>query len=153
MTLIDDSFFADQPLRVPDDSAGFLLWRATHAWQRHVDQALTPTGLTHMRFALIIALAWLNRSGDMVTQRGLADFLGIHPMQISQVLGALEKAGLVVRRPSPSDGRALRVQLSEAGVEALKKAMPVVADAHRSFFDRPGVDLPALRGLLGALPA
>jgi DNA-binding MarR family transcriptional regulator len=145
---IDAAFFAKRKLKVPDDSLGFVLWRATHAWQRFLEQALIPTGLTHLRFALLVALAWLTHKGDSVTQRQLADFLGMQPMQVSQVVTMLEKAGLMVRRPSPRDQRAFALALTAAGEASLRAAMPIVEGAHRSFFAKPGIEPETIRKAL-----
>ena len=145
---IDEDFFAKGALKGPDDSLGFVLWRATHAWQRLLEQALLPTGLTHLRFAMLIALGWLTREGKTVTQRQLADFMSVQPMQVSQVLVALEHADLVARHPSSSDRRALTLTLTLAGEAALRQAMPIVEKAHQEFFARPEVRSAAFRKAL-----
>ncbi|UDL95625.1 MarR family transcriptional regulator [Lichenihabitans sp. PAMC28606] len=148
---IDDAFFAEHSLKTPDDSLGFVLWRATHAWQRFLDQDLSVLDLTHLRFALLVALAWLSRDNGHVTQRRLADFLAMHPMQVSQVVTALEKGGLLERRPSSLDRRALALCLSSAGEIALRRSMPIVEDAHRRFFDKPGIQCDEVRRSLLAM--
>ena len=145
---IDKDFFATGTLKGPDDSLGFVLWRATHAWQRSLEHALLPTGLTHLRFAMLIALGWLTREGETVTQRRLADFMSVQPMQVSQVLVALEHADLVARHPSSSDRRALALTLTPAGEAALRQAMPIVEEAHREFFAKPEVRSAAFRKAL-----
>ncbi len=148
---IDDAFFAERSLRMPDDSLGFVLWRATHAWQRFLDQELLAMDLTHLRFALLVALGWLSRGEGDVTQRRLADFLAMHPMQVSQVVTALERGGLLERRPSSRDRRALALRLSSAGEVALRRSLPIVEDAHRCFFDKPGVQGDEVRRSLLAM--
>lgn len=132
----DLDYFAGRPLQTPDHSLGFVLWRATHAWQRHLEQELAPTGLTHLRWALLVALAWLTRADERVSQRQLADFLSMHPMQVSQVLTAMEKVGLVARQSVAGDRRILALSLTAAGETTLRTAMPLVEAAHRSFFDK-----------------
>lgn len=148
---LDPAFFADRTLRVPDDSLGFLLWRATHGWQRFVEQALAPTGLTHLRFTLLVGLAWLTHRGEAVTQRRLADFLRMQPMQVSQVLAALDAAGLVRRRPAPDDRRAFALTLTARGVGALTRALPLVERAHAAYFAAPGLDPAEVTRVLRAL--
>ncbi len=145
---IDEDFFSKGALKGPDDSLGFVLWRATHAWQRFLEHALLPTGLTHLRFAMLIALGWLTREEVTITQRQLADFMNVHPMQVSQVLAALEHANLVMRHPSSSDRRALALTLTPAGEAVLRQAMPIVEEAHREFFAKPEVRSAAFRKAL-----
>lgn len=145
---IDPDYFADRLLRQPDDSLGFVLWRATHAWQRYLEQVLAPTGLTHLRWALLVALAWLNKGSEPISQRRLADFLSMHPMQVSQVLTGMEKAGLVAREPSSADRRILVLSLTESGETTLRTAMPLVEEAHRRFFEKADAQPDDLRALL-----
>lgn len=154
---IDSHFFAGRPLHGPDDSLGFILWRVTHAWQRMLEQRLAPYDLTHLRWALLVALAWLTREGEIVSQRHLADFLDMQPMQVSQVLGAMERSGLIARQPTDTDRRILSLTLTAMGESRLREAMPVVEAAHRAFFGdylAQGATLRAsLLGLLEPPPA
>ena len=150
---IDPNFFTGRSLHGPDNSLGFVLWRVTHAWQRFLEQRLIPLGLTHLRWALLIGLGWLTREGGEVSQRHLADFLAMQPMQVSQVLVAMEKADLVMRRASVSDGRAFALALTPAGEKLLRRAMPVVEAAHGSFFGKQAFAAEGLRAQLLALLA
>ena len=95
--------FANRPLKGPDDSLGFLLWRVTHAWQRFVDDRLQVCGLTHLQFALMIALGWLTRHDEPTTQSALIAFVDMHPMQVSQVLSTLERKGQISPGPMPGE--------------------------------------------------
>jgi DNA-binding MarR family transcriptional regulator len=45
----------------------------------------------------------------------LADIEGVNPTMLSRIVGKLEDAGLLVRRPDPADGRAALVELTESG--------------------------------------
>src|SRR5215204_6344568 len=47
----------------------------------------------------------------------LAEREGINPTMLSRIVGKLEQALLLQRRPDPEDGRAARVQVTEAGAE------------------------------------
>ncbi len=53
--------------------------------------------------------------GDAGTQLAMAQRLGVDRTVMTYLLDDLEKAGLVERRPDPSDRRARRVLLTEAG--------------------------------------
>lgn len=68
-------------------------------------------GLTMARAELVWVLA---RRGPM-RQRDLADALRVTPRNITGLLDALEKAGFVRRNPHPTDGRAVLVELTDAG--------------------------------------
>jgi len=56
----------------------------------------------------------LAQEGPM-TQRALTEKIGIQPGSASEVLGKLEKAGLISRTTSPQDRRTADVTLTEAG--------------------------------------
>ena len=50
-----------------------------------------------------------------ISRKELEDQLGISRQGLNELLGKLEKSGFVVRLPSPSDRRALLIQLTEQG--------------------------------------
>jgi MarR family transcriptional regulator, organic hydroperoxide resistance regulator len=119
----------------PGDSPGFLLWRATLAWQRAVAAALRPLDLTHVQFVLLASTGWLCSTGERPpSQRALADQTGTDPMTTSQVLRALEGKQLVERLPDPKDSRAKLVGITDLGLAVLAKAQPAVEDADTLFF-------------------
>lgn len=65
------------------------------------------------------------------TQRQLATACGCEPPTITVSARKLEAAGLIVRRPSPADGRSTIVELSEQGrhlIPELKHAWQHLAD-------------------------
>jgi DNA-binding MarR family transcriptional regulator len=129
----------------PGESPGFLLWQATRRWQRELTAALKPLELTHVQFVLLASVWWLGEP----TQRELADQAATDPMMTSQVVRALEKRGLVERRPDPNDGRAWRLVATASGAELAQRAIRVVEDADAAFFEP--VDAAALMATLRGL--
>lgn len=133
----------------PEDSLGFLLWQATHRWQRAIGAALAPLDLTHLQFVLMAGTGWLTKDGGAPTQIELAGFTRVEPMQVSQVVRLLEKKKLLARAPHPTDSRAKALKLTAAGEKLLARALPVVESADAAFFAasaRPGL-LRQLRAL------
>ncbi len=57
----------------------------------------------------------LLREGETMTQRELTERLGIRPGSASELIGKLEKAGLITRTPSELDRRTADIALTEAG--------------------------------------
>ena len=145
--------FANRPLKGPDDSLGFLLWRVTHAWQRFVDDRLEVCGLTHLQFALMIALGWLTRHDEPTTQSALIAFVDMHPMQVSQVLSTLERKGQIFRDRSPAIGRTKQIALTASRAAALRQALPLVEEAHATFFGPHDAVADELRTILRSLAA
>ncbi|MQA75898.1 MAG: MarR family transcriptional regulator [Solirubrobacterales bacterium] len=72
---------------------------------------LAERGLTRARAELI----WRLHEREPLTQRELADALGVTPRNVTALLDALQAGGFVDRAPHPTDRRATFVTLSERG--------------------------------------
>src|ERR1700680_3328563 len=79
--------------------------------------ALAPLGIHPGHKLLLLEL----ESEGPRTQAQLAAASGYEPPTITLSVRQLETAGLVVRRPSPTDGRATVVELSDEGRALLPK--------------------------------
>ena len=130
--------FEHETLGAPEKAVGFVLWRVVHRYVREIDRVLAPVELTHLQFTVLALTAWMERSGDPVTQAAVARFGDVHPMQVSQVLKALEAKGMVERSRNAPDTRAKRLETTEAGVAALRRAMPLAIEVQQQFFRRAG---------------
>jgi len=86
------------------------------AMHRQTDAAMARHGVTADQFVLLAALS----DGDALTQRDLGRQTGSDPNTVRAMLVLLEKRGLVVRTPHPTDGRALTVSLTPAGKRAYR---------------------------------
>jgi DNA-binding MarR family transcriptional regulator len=126
----------------PENSPGFLLWQVANQWQRVQRAGLEPLGLTHAQFVLLAGLAWLVRKEGAATQARLAAFCKTDPMMTSQIVRALEAAGLITRRRHPTDNRARQLQLTPAGTDRLNAAMPVVLASDARYFGAPAESQP-----------
>jgi DNA-binding MarR family transcriptional regulator len=123
----------------PSETVGLLFWRVTLRWQRKVVGALKPLGLTHVQFVLLVATWWLTHvAGEQPSQRRIADHAGTDPMMTSQVLRVLASKGLVVRESDPSDSRALRIGITEQGVDLALHAGEIVEAVDAAFFAAVG---------------
>lgn len=90
-------------------------WTGVRFWR----PVLERFGLTPARFDLLHALT---DSRVDKTQRALRVALGVARATISEMLGALEKLGLIRRARDTNDGRTRRVTLTVAGRAALERA-------------------------------
>ncbi len=137
------------------DSPGFLLWHATMRWQRTMRAALAPHDLTHVQFVLLASAWWLGEQGEQPAQRRLADHAGTDAMMTSQVVRALERAGLVQRLRDPADARSVLVTITDTGRERLQGALADVEAADAAFFApvRDAALVPRLRTLAGRAAA
>ena len=57
-----------------------------------------------------------------ITQHALTNRLGVQPGSVSEVVGKLEAAGLILRTPNPADRRTCDIQLTEVGLAQARQA-------------------------------
>jgi len=133
----------------PNDSPGFLLWHATLRWQRDITRALRPLELTHVQFVLLACAWWMNGQGERPSQVELAAFAGTDVKMTSAVIRGLERKGLVTRESDPKDSRAVRIRTTRVGARLAQRAIAVVEDVDRWFFE--GVPASDVRRFLGRL--
>ena len=136
--------FENVSLGAPENAVGFVMWRIVARYQREIDRALAPDNLTNLQFITLALVGWFGRESTPVTQIELARSAGIHPMQVSQTLKALETKKLILRRRSKSDTRAKRVEVTSLGLKTLRIALPKVIAVQGQLFGaagRPGGSL------------
>lgn len=139
-----DRLFAAVSPGGPENAVGFVMWRVVRRYLRGVDRALAPLGVTHLQFQALALTAWLSRTESCITQARLSEFSDIQPMQVSLLLKALERAGLVTRSKGTADPRVKVIELTERGWQAVREGLPVViAEQERFFGDGagPGAEL------------
>ncbi len=119
----------------PDENLGYLLWQTTMQWQRQMNRALDEIGLTHTQFVILIALAWLSRNAENVTQKEIADHSKTDRMMVSKILRKLQENKLIERKEHKTDTRAKCVFLTEKGTEILQKAIEIKTKANDRFFE------------------
>jgi DNA-binding MarR family transcriptional regulator len=113
--------------------AGRILRCAAHL-ERAIEAALAPLGLSFADFDVVNTL---RRRGDPAgtNPKLLAASALITSGAMTSRLDRLEQGGLVVRRPDPSDRRAVLVQLTAEGEALARQAVEAVLDADRRFLD------------------
>jgi DNA-binding MarR family transcriptional regulator len=104
------------PLR---DDIGFLLSRASGLVVRSTNEALAEDGLRVRQYSVLVLACG---GADGISQRDLAGQLGLDPSQVVVLVDDLATAGLVERRPSPSDRRTKLVAATARGRAALCRA-------------------------------
>ena len=76
-----------------------------------MERSLGPVGLSMVRAQVL----WELGGQQGMTQKALADRLGVTPRNVTSLIDALEATDFVERRPHPTDRRALRLELTEKG--------------------------------------
>jgi DNA-binding MarR family transcriptional regulator len=80
--------------------------------------ALAPGGLSH---GLLTALAMVSKRGPLRLAE-LAQLEGVSAPGATRIVAELETRGLVGRSVDPDDGRAFRIQVTDAGADAILRA-------------------------------
>lgn len=136
---------------------GELMHAAFRRLRRRWSEQLAPLGLTpHQSRALFAVERALDPVGgagaDGVRLKDLAARLRIAPRSATEVVDQLADKGLVERTPDPSDRRATRIVLTEAGVELRRQVTQVRRREAGDFFavldSEDQTELARLLGLL-----
>ena len=106
---------------------GFLLRLAHQRATANLSQAIGGRGLTPSAF---VTLARLDERGPL-SQNELGRAVGMAPANIHATVRRLRAAGLVHVQASPSDRRALLIDLSDAGRALLEEVLPDADAANR----------------------
>ena len=114
-----------RPVREP---LGLQMTRVSRIVSRAFDDALAEAGGSLPVWLVLISL----KSGQLASQRELADAIGIQGATLTHHLDAMESAGLVTRRRDPENRRLHLVELTPAG-DALFARM---RDAAMAFDER-----------------
>jgi len=111
-----------------------------------MDRRMKPLGMSQATWR---TLYWLDRDGGGVTQRALAERMGVEGPTLVRLLDNLERGGLVERHPSPADRRANTLHLT-AKAKPLLKAINRAAEEVRAEL-LVGVSEESLRDALAIL--
>jgi DNA-binding MarR family transcriptional regulator len=96
-------------------------------WQRAIDRALRPLGLTHTQYLVLASAARaIGEQGDAVAQLAIAQIAGLDSATTSTLIGKLESRGLIDRDVDTTDGRRWRVILTHRGRSLLDRATALV---------------------------
>lgn len=131
MTNNDDTHWLDQEERTAWVGLITVLTTLPAALDR---QLRSDSGISQFDYQVMVILSGEeNRTQSM---SHLAEWTGGSLPRLSQAAGRLEKAGWVLRRPDPADGRTTLATLTDEGFEALAAAAPGhVAEVRRLVFD------------------
>jgi DNA-binding MarR family transcriptional regulator len=109
------------PISIPPNKAfSLLVWDVARLIRKAIDARANEVGLTSAQWHVLSTLARCAKMGESpLNQASLADLLDIEPITLSRQIDRLTAAGMIERRPDPSDRRAHLLYLTE-------KARPLV---------------------------
>ncbi len=138
---------------VPDTRLFFLLQQAAHRLRVAADRrCLAAAGITTSQLGALFAV----RDSAGLTQRELAARLGQRESAVTAMVTRLVDAGLIGKSAHPREHRAVILELTAAGAEALERVAPEIerfnGELHALLgdgFDRTAADLAKLAAASG----
>lgn len=107
-----------------DERLYFLLQRAAHRLRTDADRRLLEAaGITAAQLGALFAV----RAEPGATQRRLSEVLGLRESAVTALVRRLAGAGLLAKGAHPDEHRAVVLELTDAGEEALRAARPEMA--------------------------
>ena len=131
---------------VPAMHAVTSLMRAQQIILGRLDALLKPHGLTFARYEALVLLTFSSRGSLPLGKMG--ERLQVHPTSVTSIVRRLEADGLVERRASPSDGRAVLAEITAHGRALVAAATAVLVDADFGLDPLSEVELTSLSALL-----
>jgi MarR family transcriptional regulator for hemolysin len=95
-----------------DERISGALHGAARVWRQALDKRLKHLGIGQSGWMTIAMVA---KAAEPLSQRALADLVGVEGPSMVSMLDRLERAGLLTRAPSAHDRRVKLVQLTDAG--------------------------------------
>lgn len=92
-----------------DESLGYLVNWAARLFTRQMEGALRPHGMAPGQLPVLFALA----QGEPMSQGALAASAAVEQPTMANTLARMERDGLIVRSPHPSDKRSALISLTE----------------------------------------
>ena len=120
--------------------------RVQQILQARVDGVLRPFGLTFARYEVLMLLHF-SRHGSMPVKNA-SERLQVHPTTVTSSVNRLEAAGLVRRRPHPTDGRATLLELTDEGRSL---GLAATEQLNAQVFAAPGLEPKEVRALIAIL--
>jgi MarR family transcriptional regulator for hemolysin len=120
---------------------GLLLFGTARAWRTKLDQRLRPLGLTQGKWRTLIHLS---QGGNKLTQKEIAERMGIEEPTLAGLLDRLQEDGWIKRRESPNDRRCKIIHLQRRSKAVLDEIFNTAHGLrHELINDVPANDLEA----------
>ena len=131
---------------VPAMHAVTSLMRAQQIILGRLDALLKAHGLTFARYEALVLLTFSSRGSLPLGKMG--ERLQVHPTSVTSIVRRLEADGLVERRTSPSDGRAVLAAITARGRDLVTAATAELVEADFGLDPLSEAELTSLSDLL-----
>lgn len=106
------------------DSVGFIVREVYRSFARSLQARIAREGVT-IGMWFVLRMLW---DEDGLTQRELGERVGINGPAMVTAINAMEREGLVKRRPHRTDRRKINVYLTKRGRDLRDKLWPMAAE-------------------------
>lgn len=130
----------DQEEWRPDEMPAIMIAHLGRLLTRASDHELHKVGITASQLPVLVAL----KHGERRTQSDLARIAGVEQPSMAQLLGRMEREGLVRREPSADDRRSSLISLTDTARQRLapgRDALRAVDTKARSGFTEADLKL------------
>jgi MarR family transcriptional repressor of emrRAB len=119
-------------------AASRMVFRVAHLLEARIDAALAPVDLEMREYLALVLIA--DEANEPLRPSDLSATLDATRPQITRLLDGLERKGLARRVPHVEDRRSLKLALTAAGRDRLRRAAPAVHDAYRAGWKAAGLE-------------
>lgn len=118
-------------MQAPSQVSPFVALKRAHLATRGLlDRALSTVGVSLAQFGVLRLLDdEPGMSGAELARRS-----SVTPPTMNEIIGGLERTGLIARDPAP-EGRGLLAHLTPAGHATIRRCLPVIEAARSALFD------------------
>jgi MarR family transcriptional regulator, transcriptional regulator for hemolysin len=119
-----------QPANAPADGENFaaVLGETSRVWRARLDERLRTLGLSQAKWR---ALLCVHRAGEALTQKEIANRLGIEGATLTALLDRLTRDDYIERREARADRRSKTVHLTPKAQQIMKRITAVAAQLRR----------------------
>lgn len=114
---------------------GFTIWELSNEWQKQLSVKLKEIDLTHVQYLILKAVYELEVNHEEKTQVKISNQARTNIMMTSKVIRSLEDKNFLDRYNHAGDKRAFRVTISKKGKKALRKAINIIEEFEKEFFN------------------
>lgn len=118
------------------DRLGYKVSRLARLMESRLERMLADLGITRLMWCVLCGVGL----EDVRTPSDLADYIGITRPAVSRLLRTMQTKGLIRRNGHDSDGRGVRVALTEDGLQTLTQARRAVEILNAHFTDKLGTE-------------
>ena len=114
----------------------FLMHQVFHMNVQYIIHLIEPLKIKPGHAGILLFL----RKAGPLSQREIADHIGVKPPSVTVAIQKLEKLEYVERRPDKKDQRIVNIQITEKGMECTEKLMTIADQADAVLFKDMSVE-------------